>query len=322
MERSRQSTMQWRFSVDPHEDPIWSQLPRPDDLVVVDDMEGDLRDKYWANKMKFQTGQFTPPPVKPKPRGRSRSDGDTNLPGGQGLPEQLRTEDVLGSASLSPVKEMRRKLAAGEFKTSTPIAKQPMELESGYITKLRDIHQRLADEAEMSAISGREAPSYISREELDSMNERKKNFSEELFTEKSEEPKLPREKPKLQRKRSDMELHNLLASRKETADVSAIEKEGEVASTAAVVSKPFSKLNASEELEAERQRYEERQEIEKKKKEEEAKKKEREREREKEMEQERMKQEEEERRERAEKQEEERQQQQKMKEESPPKRTR
>lgn len=233
MERSRQSTMKWRFSVDPQEEPLWAQLPKPSDIEAINDMEGNLEAKFWSSKKKFQTGQFSPPPVLPKPRSRSASSGDVDL--------LKRSEEMTPSASRSAVEDMRRRLASGEFQTSTPLPPKRVELEQGYLPRLRDLQQRLADEAE-SAEGRAPKPNYISQEELASMGSTRRGITEESFAERSDEPK-PIEKPRMTRRRSDAELLDLLASRREEADASAVEASGEISNLASDFSKAFGEID-------------------------------------------------------------------------------
>ena len=244
MERSRQSTMKWRFSIDPHEAPLWTQLPKPADIEALNDMEVGLEAKYWSSKKKFQTGQFNPPAVKPKPRSRSssgvsrsHSDSEADFGRRSSYGSSSTAEDMIPLASRSSVKDMKQKLASGEFLTSTPLPAKPVELEEGYLPRLRDLQQKLADREE-SEKSKETKPNYISPEELASMGERKKSISEELFTEKDEQPQ-PIERPRMTRRRSDAELFDLLKSRKEEADQSAVEMAQEISSLASDISKTF-----------------------------------------------------------------------------------
>lgn len=230
MERSRQSTMQWRFSVDPQEQPLWAQLPRPSDIEAINDMDGHLEAKFWNSKKKFQTGQFNPPPVLPKPRSRSASSGEVDF--------LSRSEEMTPTASRSVVDDMRRMLASGEFQTSTPLPPKPVELEQGYLPRLRDLQQKLADEAAESAEGKTPKPNYISQEELASMGSTRRGITEESFVEKHEELK-PIAKPRMTRRRSDAELLNLLALRRQEADASAVEATGQISSLASDFSKEF-----------------------------------------------------------------------------------
>ena len=225
--------MKWRFSIDPHEAPLWTQLPKPSDIEALNDMEVGLETKYWTSKKKFQTGQFNAPQVLPKP-GRSRSHSSSEVDfGGRSAPE-----DMTPLASRSSVQDMKQKLASGEFLTSTPLPVKPVELEEGYLPRLRDLQQKLADKAE-SEQNNVAKPTYISPEELASMGDKKKAITEELFTEKSETPK-PIVRPRMTRRRSDAELLDLLASRKQEADQSAVEMAQEISSLASDISKTFS----------------------------------------------------------------------------------
>ena len=243
MERSRQQTMKWRFSIDPHEAPLWTHLPKPADIEALNDMDVGLEAKFWSSKKKFQTGQFNPPEVLPKPRSRSssevsRSQSDSEVDFGRRLSSGSRsvTEDMAPLASRSSVKDMKQKLASGEFLTSTPLPVKPVELEEGYLPRLRDLQQKLADRDEDEKKSTKQ--NYISPEELASMGERKKSITEELFTEKDETP-TPIERPRMTRRRSDAELLDLLRSRKEEADQSTVEMAQEIASVASDISKTF-----------------------------------------------------------------------------------
>lgn len=244
MERSRQSTMKWRFSIDPHEAPLWTQLPKPADIEALNDMEVGLEAKYWTSKKKFQTGQFNPPEVLPKPRSRSssgisRSHSSSEVDFGRRSSHGSSSvrEDMTPLASRSSVKDMKQKLASGEFLTSTPLPVKPVELEEGYLPRLRDLQQKLADRAESEQAKDTK-PNYISPEEMASMGERKKSITEELFTEKDEPPK-PVERPRMTRRRSDAELLDLLKSRKEEADQSAVEMAQEISNLATDISKTF-----------------------------------------------------------------------------------
>lgn len=305
MERSRQSTMKWRFSIDPQEDPLWTQLPRPNDIQAINDMEGNLEAKFWSSKKKFQSGQFNPPPVPPKPRSRSSSSvsrshsaSEIDFDRRSSYASNLATEEMMPMASRSSVKDMKQKLASGEFLTSTPLPVKPVELEEGYMPRLRDVQQRLADEAESSGVKVPK-PNYISSEELASMGDRKKSITEETFTEKTEVPK-PVEKPRLTRRRSDAEFLDLLASRKEEVDASAVETAEEISSVASDISKAFGKDGDDEQRQQQQkeqqQREKERKEQERKKEREEKQKRE-EQQRQKEREEQRQKEREEKQRE-------------------------
>lgn len=262
MERSRQSTMKWRFSIDPLEEPLWTQLPRPTEIEAINDMEGNLEAKFWASKKKFQTGQFNPPPVLPKPRSRSssgalsRSHSASEADFGRrptyaSSSETLNSEEMIPTASRSTVKDMRQRLATGDFQTSTPLPQKPVELQEGYIPRLRDLQQRLAEEAENFEVKAPK-PDYISPEELASMGNIKKNISEETFQEKIEEPK-PLQQPRFTRRRSDAEFLDLLASRKEEADASATEMAEEISSVVSDISKAFGKSDDEEQQQQEKQ---------------------------------------------------------------------
>ena len=244
MERSRQQTMKWRFSIDPLEAPLWTQLPKPADIEALNEMDGGLEAKYWTSKKKFQTGQFNPPEVLPKPRSRSssgvsRSHSTSEIDFGRQSSQDISSvrEDMIPLASRSNVKDMKQKLASGEFLTSTPLPVKPVELEEGYLPRLRDLQQKLADRAD-SEVSKDTKSNYISPEELASMGDRKKSITEELFTEKDETP-TPIERPRMTRRRSDAELFDLLKSRKEEADQSAVEMAQEIASVASDISETF-----------------------------------------------------------------------------------
>ncbi|CAB4006972.1 myosin light chain kinase, smooth muscle isoform X1 [Paramuricea clavata] len=244
MERSRQQTMKWRFSIDPHEAPLWTHLPKPADIEALNDMDVGLDAKYWSSRKKFQTGQFNPPKVLPKPRSRSssgisRSHSSSEVDFGRrsSYGSSSATEDMTPLASRSSVKDMKQKLASGEFLTSTPLPVKPVELEEGYLPRLRDLQQKLADRAE-SEQNKNPKPTYISPEELESMGERKRSVTEELFTEKDEPPK-PIERPRMTRRRSDAELLDLLKSRKEEADQSATETAQEISSVVSDISSTF-----------------------------------------------------------------------------------
>ena len=250
MERSRQSTMKWRFSIDPHEAPLWTQLRKPADIEALNDMEVGLEAKYWSSKKKFQTGQFNPPEVLPKPRSRSssgisRSHSSSEVDFGRrsSYSSSSAPEDMIPLASRSSVKDMKQKLASGEFLTSTPLPVKPVELEEGYLPRLRDLQQKLADRAESEQTKDTK-PNYISAEELASMGERKKSISEELFTEKDEPPKLV-ERPRMARRRSDAELLDLLKSRREDADQSAVEMAQEISNLATDISKTFGEVGGA-----------------------------------------------------------------------------
>jgi hypothetical protein len=141
-------------------------------------------------------------------------------------------------ASRSSVKDMKQKLASGEFLTSTPLPVKPVELEEGYLPRLRDLQQKLADRAESEQNKNTKPTTYISPEELASMGERKRCVTEELFTEKDEPPK-PIERPRMTRRRSDAELLDLLKSRKEEADQSATETAQEISSVVSDISSTF-----------------------------------------------------------------------------------
>ena len=244
MERSRQSTMKWRFSIDPHEAPLWTQLPKPADIEALNDMEIGLEAKYWTSKKKFQTGQFNPPEVLPKPRSlassgltRSHSSSEVDFGRRSSHGSSSEREDMTPFASRSSVKDMKQKLASGEFLTSTPLPVKPVELDEGYLPRLRDLQQKLADRAENEQAKDTKT-NYISPEELASISERKKSINEELFTEKDEPPK-PIERPRMTRRRSDAELLDLLKSRKEEADQSAVEMAQEISNLASDISKTF-----------------------------------------------------------------------------------
>jgi hypothetical protein len=244
MERSRQQTMKWRFSIDPHEAPLWTQLPKPADIEALNDMEVGLEAKFWSSKKKFQIGQFDPPKVLPKPRSRSssalsrsQSDSEVDFVRRSSQGSRSVTEDMEPLASRSSVKDMKEKLASGEFLTSTPLPVKPVALEEGYLPRLRDLQQKLADREENEKDKNTKQH-YISAEELASMGDRKKSITEEMFTEKDETP-TPIERPRMSRRRSDAELLDLLKSRKEEADQSAVEMAQEISSVASDISKTF-----------------------------------------------------------------------------------
>ncbi|XP_028410826.1 nexilin-like [Dendronephthya gigantea] len=244
MERSRQSTMKWRFSIDPHEAPLWTQLPKPSDIEALNNMDVGLEAKYWSSRKKFQTGQFNPPKVLPKPRSRSssgisrsHSSGEVDFARRSSHASTSGTEEMIPLASRSSVKEMKQKLASGEYLTSTPLPVKPVELEQGYLPRLRDLQQKLADRADNEKLRNSK-PKYISPEELASISEKKKSITEELFTEKDETP-TPIERPRMTRRRSDAELLDLLKSRKDEADQSAVETAQEISSLASDISKTF-----------------------------------------------------------------------------------
>lgn len=244
MERSRQSTMKWRFSIDPHEAPMWTHLPKPSDIEALNEMDVGLEAKYWSSRKKFQTGQFDPPKVLPKPRSRSssgisrsHSSSEVDFSRRSSQASTPGKEDMTPLASRSSVQEMKQKLASGEFLTSTPLPVKPVELEEGYLPRLRDLQQKLTNRAENEKPRNTK-PKYISPEELASMGEKKKSITEELFTEKDETPK-PIERPRMTRRRSDAELLDLLKSRKDEADQSAVETAQEISSLASDISKTF-----------------------------------------------------------------------------------
>lgn len=246
MERSRQSTMKWRFSIDPQEEPLWAQLPRPVDIEAINAMEGNLEAKFWTSRKKFQKGQFNPPAVHPKPRSRSGSGVSRSTQSSSEVDfemypsDSLHSEEMTPTASRSTVRDMKQRLASGDFQTSTPLPQKSVELEQGYLPRLRDLQQKLADKAESSE-GKTPKPNYISQEELSSMGSTRRSITEESFIEKREDPK-PIEKPRMTRRRSDAELLDLLASRRQEADANAVEMTTEISSLASDFSKTFGKV--------------------------------------------------------------------------------
>ncbi|XP_046841352.1 uncharacterized protein LOC124435455 [Xenia sp. Carnegie-2017] len=174
MERSRQSTMQWRFSADPYEAPLWTHLPKPTDVEALNDMDVGLEAKFWSSKKKFQTGQFNPPAVLSKPRSRSFSSGDGDLEK-RSHANSLTSEEIIPFASRSNFSDMKQKLASGELLTSTPITGKPVKLDDCNSPNLHTKfpHLEEIEPKENKNSSCIKNSSYISAEEMAIMEESK-----------------------------------------------------------------------------------------------------------------------------------------------------